>query len=151
MQETSLSHLIRWGIGGAGVGAIPLLLVFASDRGLSGPLFIVPFIVVWGITAGLFAHYTWNTGAHFVACSLGVVACLLGSMELMVGGFFGAIGLSGAFLALLGIRYPSTLELMSGVTFAGVLYQAALLVVLLVVRQLFRWANALAARYRRSR
>lgn len=151
MQETSLSHFIRWGIGGAATGAIPLLLVFASDRGLGGPLFIVPFVVVWGVAAGLFAHYTWNTGAHFVACSLGAVACFLGSIELLAGGFVGPIGLSGALFAPLGIRYPSMWELIGGVTVAGLLYQAALLAALLVIRQLFRWANALAVRYRRSR
>ena len=154
MQETSLKHLIYWGLGGAAAGALPLLLIYASyalENALSSAVFIAPFVVVWGLAAGMLTHYTWNTGARAVACLLGVAASPLSLIELLVGSFFGPAGLSGSFLALLGMPYPSMLELVSGVIIAGLLYQAALLVVLLVARQLFRWANTLAARYRRSR
>ena len=148
MHNTPLKHVIYWGIGGAAAGSIPLLCIYASDLGLAGNTLllaatIAPMVVVWGVAAGLLTHYTWNTGARFVACFLGVVACFLSLLELLVGAFFGPTGMSGALLIPLGLRYPSTLELIGGAIVAGLLYQAALMAVLLVLRQLFRWANML--------
>lgn len=154
MHETPLKHLIYWGIGGAAAGAIPLLLVYASynslDNALSSAVFIAPLVVLWGVAAGMLTHYTWNTGARFVACLLGVAASPLSLIELLVGAFFGPAGLSGALLIPLGVRYPSMWDLIGGVTVAGLLYQAALLVVLLVIRQLFRWVNLLVAMINRK-
>lgn len=149
MQKPPLKHLIYWGMGGAAVGAIPLLWLYASDQGLGDPLplaaLITPFVVLWGVAAGVLTHYTWTTGARPVACLLGVASCFLSLIELLVGGFFGPTGLSGWLLPLLGFQYSSTWGLIFGVAFAGLLYEAALLAVLLVIRQLFRWTNWLIA------
>ncbi len=149
MPKTPLKDVIYWGIGGAAAGAISMLLFYASTPGVGGALLIAllttPLVVLWGVAAGAFTHYTWNTGARFVACLLGVVSGFLSLVELLVGGWFGPIGLSGLLFAPFGIRIPSTLELIGGIAVAGLLYAAALLVVLLVIRQLFRWANRLAS------
>ena len=147
MQKAPLKHLIYWGIGGAAAGSIPLLCIYASAPGVGGSFSLAvltaPLVVLWGVAAGALTYYSWNTGARFVACLLGVVAGFLSLVELLVGGWFGPTGLSGWLFALFDLRYPSLWQLIGGVTVASLLYQAALLAVLLVLRQLFRWTNTL--------
>ena len=147
MQKAPLKHLIYWGIGGAAAGEISMLLFYDSAPGVGGSFSLAvlttPLVVLWGVAAGAFTHYTWYTGARFVACLLGVVAGFLSLLELIVTAFTGPTRLSGVLFALFDLRYPSFWQLIGGTMVAGLLYQTALLVVLLVLRQLFRWTNTL--------
>jgi hypothetical protein len=101
---------------------------------------MLTFVALLGASAGCLAFYTWPAQTKLLAFGLGAAGCFLALTEAFLEGFVGASLVTHQFLALFGgAQTADTVYLVGSAVVAGVVYQVALLAVLLVIRQLYRW------------
>jgi hypothetical protein len=141
MAQTRLENVILWGVLGAAAGGAPAWMTFFyGGTHWSIVLVMVTFIALLGSSAGSLAFYTWPARTTLIAFGLGAVGCFLALAEAFLEGFAGASLVTHQILAVFGgAQTASTVYWLGSAIVAGVVYQVALLAVLLVIRQLYRW------------
>jgi hypothetical protein len=140
--EAEFENVLLWGVFGAAAGCAPVWVTFFSG-GLQwfDVQFVLTFVALLGASAGCLAFYTWPARTKLLAFGLGAAGCFLAMAEAFLEGFVAASLVTHQILAIFGgAQTATTVYLVASAIVAGVVYQVVLLAVLLVIRQLYRWA-----------